>query len=279
MQNNWASSPAYPKRDALLLLPGFIGFLLLYLAPLLMMPRYAVTQNAMSRTFVGIKNFLRVWQNTYFRLALKNTFIFAICAIPLSLTASLLIAQLFKQLRCAWYSVFVIPYFLPTASVCAVFAAILPAGCLNRLGGERMEQWLTIMLFYLWKYTGIQMMILLGGLSRIPAEVEEASALDGASASQRLVYIRLPLLCPTLIFCFLFSMASCMRIFRESFGLYGQYPARTVYQLQNYLYNHFTKLNYQYLSAAALSFLVLYFLFAALPVWLETRWSREVSKT
>ncbi len=279
MRKNKTNSPAYPRRDAWLLLPGLIGSLLFYLVPLLMMPGYAVTQSAMNPTFVGMTNFLRVWQNTYFRLALKNTFVFAACAIPLSLTASLLLALLFKRLRCSWYSVFVIPYFLPTASVCAVFAAVLPAGCLNGLGGDGMEQWLTILLFYLWKYTGIQMMILLGGLSRIPVEVEEASALDGASALQRLVYIRLPLLRPTLVFCILFSMSGCMRIFRESYGLYGQYPVRAVYQLQNYLYNHFTKLNYQYLSAAALSFLTLYFLVAALPVWLENHWSREVDMT
>ena len=119
------------------------------------------------------------------------------------------------------------------------------------------------------------MIILLGGLSRIPKEVEEAAAVDGAQVVQRLIYIRLPLLLPTLAFCNLFSFSNCMRIYRESYSLYGEYPVKTVYQLQHYLYNHFTKLNYQYLSAAALSFLVLYFAIAALPVWLENRWGVE----
>lgn len=278
MHRNNHKSAVYPVRDMWLLMPGLFGFLLFYLVPLLMMPGYAVTKNAMNHTFVGMANFLRVWKNNYFWLALKNTFVFAGFAVPLSLCAALLLALLLQRLRNDCYSVFMVPYFLPTASVCSVFAAFLPAGSISGVFVSGIEQWLTILVFYLWKYTGIQMMILIGGLSRIPKEVEEAAAMDGANALQRLVYMRLPLLRPTLVFCILFSLSSCMRIYRESYSLYGQYPAKTVYQLQHYLYNHFTKLNYQYLSAAALSFLALYFLVAALPVWLENRWSREMNR-
>ena len=274
MRNN--KSPVYLARDAWLLMPWLAGFLLFYLVPLLMMPYYAVTQSAMNQTFVGMANFLRVWNNSYFRLAMKNTFLFATCAVPLSLLVALLLALLLQWLRSGWYSPFVVPYFLPTVSVCPVFAALLPTSSLgNGLFGG-LESWVTVLLFYLWKYTGIEMMILLGGLSRIPGEVEEAAAMDGATAMQRLWHIHLPLLRPTLVFCILFSLSNCMRIYRESYSLYGQYPARCVYQLQHYLYNHFIKLNYQYLSASAISFLLLYFLMAALPVWLEDRCNREV---
>ena len=277
MLKNKRKSSAYPIRDIWLLMPGLFGFLLFYVIPLFMMPGYAVTKNAMNHTFVGMANFLRVWKNAYFRLALKNTFVFSACAVFLTLSAALLLAFLLRMLRCDRCSVFVTPYFLPTASVCTVFAAFLPTGSLNGTLGSGMEEWLTLLVFYLWKYTGIQMMILIGGLSRIPREVEDAAAVDGASAMQKLIYIQLPLLQPALVFCTLFGLSNCMRIYRESYSLYGQYPVRSVYQLQHYLYNHFTKLNYQYLSAAALSFLVLYFLAAALPVWLENRLSKEMN--
>ena len=57
----------------LLLLPGMLGILLFYVAPFFGGVYYSVTDGSFENKFVGISNYVRVWQNSMFQMGLKNT--------------------------------------------------------------------------------------------------------------------------------------------------------------------------------------------------------------
>ena len=77
-------------------------------------------------------------------------------------------------------------------------------------------------------------------------------------------------------FTLILTVVNSLKIFRESYLLYGYYPDEGVYMLQNYLNNHFAKLNYQNIGAAAVLFAVVVYSIVAILFALEKKWSDSI---
>ena len=71
-------------------------------------------------------------------------------------------------------------------------------------------------------------------------------------------------------------MVNFLRIYRESYLLYGNYPDESVFILQNFQNNHFAKLNYQYISTAAIFFAVIIYTIVAVVFVAEKKWSESI---
>lgn len=271
----------FPHRDILLLLPGLFGFGLFYLYPLFSMPYYAMILSNFDQKFVGFSHFFRIMNNRYFRLAVKNTVSFSVIASFLSVIIAFFLTLFFRKVLSNVFlqSAFIIPLLLPSASVCIIFQSIFSKdGVLSFfefLGMLSLDR-LSLYSFFLWKYTGVNILIILSGFSHFPLFVEEAADIDGTSPIKKVCYIILPMLRPTLVFAFVYSLSNSFKSFKESYVMFGDYPVSQVYQIQNYMNNHFKKLDYQSLSAAALMFFVsIAFLIALGFVW-ERRFSKGV---
>jgi multiple sugar transport system permease protein len=124
-------------------------------------------------------------------------------------------------------------------------------------GGQM--RWPVIMMF-LWKNIGFNMIILLASLNAIPKEVLESSLLDGAGWLRRQVFIIIPHIIPALVFVIIISMINSLKIFKEAYVLAGPYPDDSLYTLQHFIYNQFNQLNYNYVVSAAFLFLVVIFI-------------------
>ena len=276
---NLSNRFAFPCHDIFLLLPGLCGFGLFYLYPLLNMPYYAMISSNFDQRFVGFAHFSRVMNNRYFRLAVKNTISFSIIAPVLSVVIAFFLALFFRKVlnKVFVQSVFIIPLLVPSASVCIIFQNIFSKDGLlaffkfsKTLSLDR----LSLYFFFLWKYTGINILIILSGFSHIPSFAEEVADINGASPIKRVFYIILPMLRSTLAFTFVYSLSNSFKSFKESYVMFGDYPALQVYQIQNYMNNHFKKLDYQSLSAAGLMF----FVSIAFGVVVGNAWERRISK-
>jgi len=129
---------------------------------------------------------------------------------------------------------------------------------------------------YLWKFSGLNIVLMLTALSGMEKSMLEAAKMDGAGALRMLVFVSLPNIAPTLFFTFILSVVNSLKIYRESYLLWGNYPDESVYMLQNYLNNHFDKLNYQNISAAAVIFALVVYFFVALMFTAEKKWSERI---
>ena len=254
---------AYPKKDVSLLLPALLGFLTFYLIPFIWSFHYAMSDSAFSQNFVGLKNFQETWNNTYYRIALSNSLVFAI-ALPLCiLPLTLLLAMIMRRSAFArkLQKVFLFPAFMPASAIANVWLLIFAKGrtwmAALSLGGAMFHsghagEWLCVFTLALWKNIGIPLTLILGSLLTLDVEQEQAAALDGANAFQRFVHIVFPQIKANVLFVLVYLVMVSQRLFREAYVLYGSYPSESIYMVQHYMNNQFTKLNYPSLATGAI---------------------------
>lgn len=258
----------YYRFDGLLIVPFMLGYALFYIIPLIASPYWAVTKSAFDVRFVGTENFLTVLRNEFYRLAYGNTVrMVAICVpVMMILTVILGFVSWRSGVSRVWLGVFLLPYLLPSASVCAVFRQLFANGTLFTYRPFSSEQFeierISLYAFAVWKYTGVSLLIFCGALFSFPKEIIHAAAVDGAGEVRIAVQVILPSLKPQLFFILTFACANTLQIFREAYLLYGAYPNDSIYLLQHYMNNHFHKFNYQYVTAGGILFAIPVFILA-----------------
>ena len=258
------------RTDILFLLPSLAGFLTFFIVPFFYSFTYAFTENAFTKKFVWFDNFTALFRNDFFRLAMKNTGKFTLCAVPLTMVLSILTALLIVRYAAKLpfvKSAFFLPVILPSATIVMLWQAYV---------SDAVPPFSSLLLIYLWKYGGLNMMLILTALTGMSKDMLDAAKIDGAGLLRTTWHVTLPNIAPTLFFTFILSVVNSLKIFRESFLLYTNYPDESVYMLQNYLNNHFQKLNYQNISTAAIFFAVIVYTVVAVVFVAEKKWSEQI---
>ena len=246
------------------LAPSLGGILMMAVIPTLDVVRRSLF-SAMGNKFVGLANFASVLTNESFLLAVKNTGRFLLLCIPLLLTLSLLTASLLMRQR--WCqsllkTTYLLPMVIPVTSVVLIIQAVFSKNgllsALCTLFGKTPVDWLNseyaffvLVLCYLWKNFGYNVVLWMAGLSAIPNELYEAARIDGANEWQCFRHITLPQLKPTVFMTTVLALINSFKVFREAYLVAGRYPHNSIYMLQHILSNWFTNLDMQKISAAA----------------------------
>lgn len=257
------------RSELFLLLPSLCGFTAFYIVPFFYSLYYAFTENAFSDNFVGFANFEMLLTNEYFRVAAWNTLRFSIFAVPLCIALSFTIAifiTLIASKSSLLHSVLFLPIVLPSAVIAGIWNAYF----------SEAAPFTSLLVLYLWKYSGLSITLILTSLLNIPTEQYEAASLDGAGAFHKTWSVTLPNILPSLFFTLVLNIVNSLKIYRESYLLYGHYPDESIYMLQNYLNNHFSKLNYQNIGAAAVLFAVVVYSIVTVLFLLEKKWSDSI---
>ena len=256
------------KKSYILMLPSLVGMGLCFLFPLLYIIISSFRKNPFSGGFAFFDNFKTIFNNPYFLNALKNSALFTVVAVLVTMaTATLFAAVIYNKAKQLPFikSLFVIPYLLPSSLLTSVWSALFPDA----------PPFLTLTVLFVIKNAGLAVMLLSSALCRVSEDIISAAAIDGARGAKLYFRILLPSVSPTLLFTFILTLSAGTGIYRESYLLYGEYPDSSVYMIQNYLNNHFEKLNYQYVSAAALVYTIAVMLLAVLALRLERRYGCE----
>ena len=252
-------------RTALAFLaPSLIGVLCMVLLPTADVIRRSFF-SAMGNDFVGLENYQTIFANESFRLAIANTGRFLIVCIPLLLTGSLAIALLlYRRIRFQdlFRTTYLLPLVVPVTSVVMIIQTVFHKnGLLSALFvslGATPQDWLNskyafwvMVICYLWKYFGYNVILWLAGLSAIPDSYYEAARVDGANETQCFWHITLPQLGGTLFVTTVLALINSFKVFREAYLVAGRYPDSSIYMLQHVLSNWFSNLDMQKISAAA----------------------------
>jgi multiple sugar transport system permease protein len=254
------------RREVLfvfLALPSIIGLLVFFIVPFLLSIRMAMIDNPVGQNFVGLQHFIFTLQNDAFRLAIRNTLVFMSMSVPLNMLFALFISMMLRRVGGLGKSIlgifFVLPLVIPSGSVVHFWQSLFGAnGFLNSILGGGSINWLNsqwalmfIVLIFMWKNVGFNIVLYLAGLNLIPREYYENAAMEGASSIRQFFFITLTYLMPTTFMVFLLSIIQSFQAFREIFLLTGAYPHRSLYMLQHYMNNLFAALDYQRLTSAA----------------------------
>lgn len=255
-------------------LPSLAGFSLFFLFPAAISLYYSFTDGIGKSKFVGLKNFISLFKSESFLLAFKNTILFNLVSVPLIMLISLLLAMLLNNKAKSvpyFRMMFIVPMVIPVASVILVWNIIFNQfGVLNHfltLFNIKPTDFLNtgwsfpiLVMLFIWKNCGYNMIIFLAGLSNIPKDYYEAADIDGASSFTCFTKITLPLLTPTMFFITIMSMVNSFKVFREAYLLEGSYPDFSIYMLQHFMNNNFTNLSYQRLTTSAFVMAIIIFI-------------------
>lgn len=245
--------------------PSLLGVSTFFIIPFLVVVYYSVIRSPINQEFVGLENFINVLKNSSFQTAAKNTAAFSAVAVPLAVVLSLGLALM---LECripgkSWFRTFFLsPMMVPVASVVLIWQVVFHYnGTLNEflsVFGLSPIDWLNssysqvvIIVLFLWKNLGYNMILFMAALNNIPKELLEVADVEGASAAHKFFNIKLRYLSPTVLFVTILSVINSFKVFREIYLLVGKYPYEDIYMLQHFMNNTFESLDYQKLSAAA----------------------------
>lgn len=222
--------------------PNFIGFAVFTLIPVVFAFILAFTNWDGSNpiSFAGFANFKALATDTFFLAALKNTLIYVIGTVPLTMVASLALAVVLNQkirARGLFRTVAFFPYVASLVAITAVWGMIFhpSKGPVNYLlltvfgvAQQELPKWFsgslvlfTLILFSVWKYMGYYMVIYLAGLQGISAELYEAGGLDGANTWQKFRFITWPQLRATTFFVVVMLTINCFKVYDIAVMLAG----------------------------------------------------------
>lgn len=299
IMHNWMKKPndinqsMAKKREKILLLyllPSLIGLLIFYVIPYVAMFWYSVLDNPIQKHYVGLKNYLRLLQNRSFLIAFGNMTVLSgggiIIILPLSLGIAVLLQEnnfLSKIVR----SSILLPLFVPAVCVIMVWRILFDRqGTVNDLLsaiGGRPVVWLktgwgrlAILVMYLWKNTGLNVVMFIGALAAVPFEQIEVARLEGAGRWQIFRKVILRNILPSIVFASVVSLISSYKLFREVYLLTSNYPQEELYLLSHFLNNMLRKMEYGKLSAASVLYALATAAVMAVLFWIDKKKEKDI---
>lgn len=226
----------WPTYALFFILPAFILYSLFVIVPTLGSVYYSFTSwDGISSDvrFIGLANFVEIWNSPRVHNALQNTLILTISLVILENLLAILLAMLVDKVR--WFSkifrsIFYFPTLLSGIVMGFVWSMMLNYNfgvvnqLLTKIGlGAITVDWLgdpkyaliAILFSTVWKGAGYYMIIYLAGLQGIPQELNEAASIDGANGWKQFRHITFPLLAGSVTVCMVLSMISALKIFDQ----------------------------------------------------------------
>ncbi len=228
--------------------------------------------------FTGLKNYMKLFTSPTVMSAFKNTLVYALLVVPATLLLGTLLA-IFVNKQMKGVKVFRMIYFSPqvvTMTVVAVVWSFILSpnseGMMNSflgLFGIEPQRWLQdpklslvcIAIMYVWQTLGLQMLIILGGLQYISQDLYESAMIDGCNSWNKFWSITVPCLKNTLIYVFISTTISSLKLFTQVYMLTDGGPQGSTTTVVYLLYKAgFINGQLGYSSAISVVFFLLVFI-------------------
>ncbi|HEY2379129.1 MAG TPA: sugar ABC transporter permease [Gemmatimonadaceae bacterium] len=227
----------------------------------------------LGRPFVGLGNYLDIFQDARFWQALGHTAFFAVISVSLELSLGLALALAMNQAfrgRGIVRAAVLVPWAIPTVVAALLWRFMFDsqAGIANVLLADvgllhhplvwfvrASTAWVPVILADVWKTTPFVGLLLLAGLQSIDKELYEAAATDGAGAWWQLRHITIPLLKPAILVALIFRTLDAFRVFDLIYVMTGGGPGTSTEPVAVYTFNSLLQ-NLEFGYGAALSVII-----------------------
>ncbi|MBN9073491.1 MAG: sugar ABC transporter permease [Rhizobiales bacterium] len=213
-----------------------------------------LTLTASDTGFAGLANYVRLFEDGRFGLALAHTFAIAAVALPLQLGLGMALALHFledRPLKRLFVALLIIPTVVSPMVAGSMWRLMFDDrfGPINQmigwLAGERVSilwaidprfAYPAIIICDVWQWTPFMFLILLAALSNVDHEQQEAAALDGASKWQIFCFVTLPAIMPIVSIALLIRSLDLLRIFDIVWQLTRGGPGTSTETISIYAY-------------------------------------------
>lgn len=277
----------------LFLAPFVFGITLFYLWPIVQTAYFSLSTFGVfgGTEWVGGDNFARLVADPVFYRSVGNTILYA-ALVALSVPVAVVLAALLNtrglRLATVYRVLFFLPYIAMPVAIAMVWRIIFNGdfGLLNwalSLVGIPGAYWLStpglaivaVAVVGFWGAIGFSMIVLGAGLKAIPAEMQEAAALDGAGPVRTFFSVTVPLLSPTIFFVTIITVIGSLQLFDLVFAMLGKAnPALPdSMSLVYYFYRAaFIDNDKGYAAALAVAILIIIGAVTAVQFRLQRRW-------
>ncbi|WMJ87365.1 ABC transporter permease [Anaerocolumna sp. MB42-C2] len=220
----------------LMFLPVFIWFMVFCYLPMgwmiIAFQKFDIVKGIKDSTWVGWQNFETVFKDPYFFRLLKNTLLMNVYGLIFGFPLPIILAIAFneiqrKRFKKVTQTISYLPYFISSVVVMSMVINFLsPDGLvnmvLNKFGMDNIlflqipKYFRTIFISTgIWQGTGFSAIVYMAALAGISSEQYEAATVDGAGKFQKMLYITLPGLVPTIVIMLLISLGSILNVGHE----------------------------------------------------------------
>ena len=243
------------KYLLLMLLPGILWYVVFKYLPMLGLSLAFTDYGFKAKvSFIGLKNFKRLFSSTIFWNAFRNTLVISIMNIvfyfPVPLIVALMINELkSNRLKKGMQFLIYIPYFFSWVVVGSVFVNLLspstgPVNALIKALGNDPIYFMAspkhfrgvIVLSYIWRQMGYGAVIYIAALTTVDPQLYEAATIDGAGHWGRLVHVTLPSIRSTVVTMLLLNLSHVLMIFEQILVMYNAAVYDVADVLQTYVY-------------------------------------------
>jgi multiple sugar transport system permease protein len=265
-------------NTVIMLIPWIVIFFIFWLYPLLFTGYLSLTKyNSLTNVseYIGLKNYIRMFNDAIFWKALKNTMFFTLGTVPFSTALAIFMASLLNSKVVKYKDFFRASFFLPSVTSLVVISLIFTNlyakdGYVNFILSSLnlpfpVRGWLlnkntsliAIMIMDIWSSFGYYMVIFLAAMQALPKSMYDSAKIVGASHFYTLRRITIPMLKPTLVFVLVINVIKSFQIFIEIYIMTKGGPLHSTTTLVYMVFNNaFEKTNAMGYAAA-----ISYFLF------------------
>ena len=239
---------AIKKYWPVFVLPTLAAFLIGFIWPFvwgigLSFCKFTTVKNV---EFVGLSNYLNVWKDATFLHAFGFTTVFTIVSTVLINVLAFLLAMLLTR-HMRGTNMFRTVFFMPNligGVVLGYIWQILLNGVLSLLEKPLLSLNATygfwgIVILMCWQQIGYMMIIYIAGLQNVPPDLIEAARIDGASNSQILFKIKIPMVMPSITICTFLTLTNSFKLFDQNLSLTNGEPAKATQMLALNIYDTF----------------------------------------
>mgnify|MGYP000055096638 CR=1 FL=1 len=268
------------KTIYLYVLPFFLLFIIAFVIPLLMAFGISFTNwrgGGNKIDFIALDNYIKLVKDETFWMSFLNNLKFMALMLVFQIGLAFVFAIVVQNKRVKFQGFHRRVIFLPSVLSSVVVAMIwqivynkdigLISAIMEKIGMEDIVPlWLddpkiviySLAIVLIWQFVGQYVIIMMAGFQNVDTSLMEAAKIDGASYSQTVRYVTLPLMKPTLSVCVTLCVSGCMKLFDTIYAMTGGGPGRSSTVTALYAYDvAFKTKQLSYASAVSIGMIIL----------------------
>ncbi len=192
--------------------------------------KYSIAKGVFDSTFIGLENFKQFFSSYYAFRIIKNTIVLSFYSILFVFPSSIILALLLNEVKSNKFkrtiqTITYLPHFISMTVVCGMIVVFVSkSGIINYImglfGNEKTSSLLVYPEYYraiyilsdIWQKIGWGAIIYMSALAGISSEYYEAASIDGANRFQKVFYITIPCLLPTIVTMFILNIGTFMSV-------------------------------------------------------------------
>ena len=293
MSIKYSKATSLGKYFLIFILPALAIYAVFCILPFLFTFYYSFTNytdmNPINLKWVGLKNYIKVFNTPLMMTGIKNSVIYAILLTSFQVIFGLPLATVLNQklkTRNLLRMVFFFPAVFSSLIVGYLWKYILSSadsGLVNRLivaiGFNPVNFFSSNMALYsiiatqVWQWTGWAMVIFLANLQSVPDSLYEAARIDGANSVKIFFNVTLPLMCPSVSIVVITGLIGGMKVFDSIYSMTGGGPGNATQTVMTVMIDKGISDGF-YSTGAALGvfFFVIVLIISAVVNKLLTKW-------